>query len=223
MNISKAKQNMKLTKSIPCPRFVKACTAAVGLLASGCLLHGGLIIDLSGPPIELQPETAGQTIVLFVQNAGVDAAVGGFDLKLSINAGVGPAPQVTGVNLRSGPVFTTANSAQSSDPLNTPYFQFWSVSVNDPGSPPSLPGSGQTTQIGVLSVSTVGLSSGQWPLSLISGDTDLLDPAGNSLALVVTGGTLAVVPEPAIWGLLSATACLVVAVVERGLRKRPHD
>jgi len=186
------------------------------LLASSAVVQGAFIIQDLGASAVLQPETAGQTIDLFINNTGAAANVGGFDLKLLINGGSGPAPQlsITGpsnANLRFGSVFTAVNSLQSGDGANTAYSAFFSVSINDPFSPPSMPSGANL--VARLTLSTVGATPGPWSLSFAG--SDLSDPAGDSLALQFDPASLSLapVPEPAetvaVSALLLGGFCLV--------------
>lgn len=189
---------------------------AAALLASSAGVQGAFIIQDLGASAVLQPETADQTIDLYINNTGAAANVGGFDLKLLINGGSGPAPQlsITGpnnANLRIGSVFTAANSLQSGDALNTAYSAFFSVSINDPFSPPSMPSGANL--VARLTFSTVGATPGPWSLSF-SG-SDLSDSLGDSLSLQFSPESLSLapVPEPAetvaVSALLLGGFCLV--------------
>jgi hypothetical protein len=146
--------------------------------------------------LQLQPQAAGQTIPLFIRNTGPALEVGGLDLKIGITGAASPKPAFTGVDLRAGTVFTTGNSVAAADSANSAQLQYWSVSINDPFTPPSLPGNGATTQIGTLTFSTAGVASGTWALELFSPETSLLSPFGDTLSLTLVSGSLQVVPEP---------------------------
>lgn len=178
----------------------------------------GVTLDLSrGGPIVLNAGAPGQVVSLWLRNDGAALDLGGLDLKIGITGGGLPAPAITGVNLRAGDLFTSANSVQGGDPANTPLTQFWSVSVNDPFAPAALPGSGAVTLVGSLTLSTVGVSAGEWSLSLFGSETALLGPFGDSVPMGLVGGTLMVVPEIgwmplcsgvalAVWGLWRRTS-----------------
>lgn len=172
----------------------------------------GLAFDLNAiSPIVLAPNTSGQTVDLFVHNGGPSLEVGGLDLKIGITGGGSPAPTFTGIDLRSGSTFTTGNSVQSGDPANSGQLQFWSVSINDPFSPPSVAGAGSSTKVGTLTFSTIGVGNGQWALTLFSPETSFIDPFGDTLMLTLASGTLEIgagVPEPLLTSLLAGVGLL---------------
>ena len=192
--------------------------ASVATLAGGAGLALGLDV---GSPIQLLPSTAGQTIDLFLSNSGANVDVGGFDLKVGLSGPGGPAPAITSVDLRAGSVFTVGNSVQSFDAANTGLLQFWSVSVNDPFSPPTLAGGGSLTKIGTLTISTLGVSSGQWLLSAVLPESSLVGPFGDSLPLTVGNSTLEVggaVPELSVTLPVSGAALLAWVVARKRSR-----
>lgn len=152
--------------------------------------------------IAVQPGLAGQQIPIFLRNNGSAIDVGGLDLKFGLEGGAGPYPAFTAMDLRASSFnspnspFQVSNSVQGPDANNTPQLQFWSVSVNDPFNPPSLPGGGAVTQIGLVTLSTVGVAGGSWTLSFRSEATALNDPFGDEIALGSRNANLQVVPEP---------------------------
>lgn len=173
-------------------------------------------LDLGGgSPIRLLPGLPGQTVALMLRNEGPTIEVGGLDLKIGITGGASPAPIITGVNLRTGSTFTTANSVQGGDSGNSAQVQFWSVSIDEPFTQPTLAGEGATTEVGTLTLSTVGLTDGEWWLTLFSAETALLSPWGGTLPLRLVSGRLQVVPEPEVTVALVALGLLSWAVVRR--------
>ncbi len=187
------------------PMAEAASTSPMAPLSAG----PGITLGLgNGEPIRLLPGLAGQVIDLYLRNDGAAVSVGGLDLKIGVTGAGAPGPVLGGVDLRAGLLFTAGNAVQGADAANTGSLQFWSVSINDPSSPPSLNGGGSSTKVGTVSISTVGLTGGTWSLSAILPDTAVVDPFGDMLSLAVTDGTLEVVPEATTTALASGLALL---------------
>lgn len=177
--------------------------------------------------VAVQPSLAGQQIPIFLRNTGASLEVGGLDLKIAVEGGSGPYPSFTGVDLRASTFvsadapFRTSNSVQGADANNTGQLQFWSVSINDPSSPPTLLGGGAVTQIGVVTLSTVGVASGSWSLVFRSEATALTSPFGDELALGFRNADLQAVPEPNEVATVSAALLLGAGwFLRRNLRHR---
>lgn len=207
-------------------RAEEAPAAVLGVLATWAVGDASLTgtagevaevtLDLNqGGPLVLSGNTAGQQVPLWLRNDGAALELGGLDLKIGITGGALPAPTITGVNLRAGDLFTLANSVQGGDAANTPQTQFWSVSVNDPFAPALLPGAGTVTRLGTLTLSTAGISTGDWSLTLFANETALLGPFGDSVGLNLVGGVLTVVPEPGWTAGLSGLALAAWGVWRR--------
>lgn len=180
--------------------------------------------------IQVEAGLAGQKIPIFLRNNGSAIEVGGLDLKFGLEGGAAPYPAFTGVDLRASPSFDSpdspfqvSNSVQGPDANNTPQLQFWSVSINDPFNPPSLPGGGAVTQIGVVTLSTVGVAGGSWSLLFRSEATALTDPFGDELALGLRNAQLQAVPEPEEVATLSAVLLMGGAWLLRRGSFRPSE
>ena len=175
--------------------------------------------------ITLLPGVADQAIPIFLRNPGATVEVGGLDLKFRIEGSGGSLPAFSSVDLRAstfvspGAPFRVSNSVQGADANNTPQLQFWSVSINDPFSPPTLPG-GTVTQVGVVRLSTVGVLSGTWGLSFQSEATALTGPLGDTIDIGFRNANLQVVPEPEEFALIAASTLRGLAALLRARHPR---
>ncbi|MCI0541242.1 MAG: hypothetical protein L0Z50_39070 [Verrucomicrobiales bacterium] len=161
----------------------------------------------SDGPRQLLPETPGQQISIYVTGG---AAVQGVNFNVQVadgfpdGGGIINGPNITGVDITgAGTVFSGNNTGMT---INRSDDQVWSVFTTT--SSGTVPASGL---LGIVTVSTVGWSSGTWDFALQNtqeGATDF-----TLVAAAITDGSITVVPEPRsgflIASLLLATGWLL--------------
>ncbi|MCP4376099.1 MAG: PEP-CTERM sorting domain-containing protein [bacterium] len=160
---------------------------------------------------QLQPNTAGQTIQLFV--SGGDAVAGvNFYAQIdgggsAVPGGVDVGPIFTNLDILTGTIFATNNNGQSGGP-GYPQLAIGSTVLN----------SGSVAADGLLAtltVDTTGVSSGDYAFLLsgtLNGDTDFADV---NIYPTITNGTIHVTPEPASMALLGLGSLVVLRTRRR--------
>src|SRR5436190_5071588 len=151
---------------------------AIGVFAMLAMpARGSLIVEAN--IFQLQPEQANQTIMLFVNNTGSAVDVIGLNLEVQLGdgapnpPGTQTGPAITAVNLRTGTIFQDNNSGSGGGGSITPQFFERGVLTDSETGPfvTLVPG---PNKMATITISTVGYSSGNWPLTFIA------TPNGNS-------------------------------------------
>ncbi|MCI0535247.1 MAG: hypothetical protein L0Z50_08465 [Verrucomicrobiales bacterium] len=191
--------------------FVLVCC-----LTSGNSLLGQIFIvvndsngdGISDGPRQLLPETAGQQINIYVTGG---APVQGLNFNVQVAdgfpdsapgfAGVIDGPNITDVDVTGAGTIFFGNSNPMSTIRNDE--QVWSVSTTTAAGTVNASG-----LLGIVTVSTVGWSSGTWDFALQNTQEDATDFAPT--AATITDGSITIVPEPrsgvVVASLLLATA-----------------
>ena len=177
----------------------------------------------------LAPNTAGQTIDIFVSGNGLngDATVAGVNFIAQVGDG-GPeianaplncpagtvAPTITGVDLKTGTIFAGVSDSPV-DQGSLPQVVAWSLANSIPANDPSPNG-----KLVTLTIDTSGFNSGSWPLAL----SGVLSCAGgyttdfSGLNATIINGSITV-PEPATYAGMFGALCLAGAAVTRKFRR----
>jgi hypothetical protein len=157
---------------------------------------------------QLQPNTAGQTIQLFVSGGDAVEAIN-FSAQVdgggSAGGGNDTGPTFTNLDLLTGTIFAPNNSGQFGGP-GFPQLAIGST-ITDSG---SVAANGL---LATLTVDTTGVSSGDYAFLLsdtLNGNTDF----GN-IHPTITNGTIHVTPEPASMALLGLGSLVVLRIRRR--------
>ena len=210
------------------PQLMKLSRLALlGLLAAGGLswsARAGLYINVG--TIDLNPNTAGQTVDLFIDNTGATAfQAQGLTLRLQVDDGLGGgnAPILTAVNAVTGTPWAGQLGSVNNQKTEP---EFWDVRIFSDffsGKYAEL-GPNSHTLLATVTFDTTGLTSGTWDFRLANftltpnpGDTKYnLFGTGNEFFPTVNNGQLTVVPEASTW--LAGMFALSVAAFS-GLRR----
>jgi hypothetical protein len=210
-------------------KLVRKGVALIALMGGlGVVLesHGQLFVNIGNIP--LQPNTAGQTFTLVVQNQGSAVQVGALNFNAQVADG-GPevggtvdGPDITGVDIITGTVFDGVST--QNDPGSTTQYANRTTTV--PATPGSVTlGAGSTTTFATITISTVGFSSPQsWSFNLDNtiagfGSTKYSTALGADIPITITDGMISVVvPEPSTYAMIFGVGCVGVAVFKRRFR-----
>ena len=186
-----------------------ASVAAAGLLMASSALATP-VINVGINPI--QPNSADQLVKIYVSDL-ISAAVEDLeaaDVSVQIGNGNGTAPTITSVDLITGTIFASNNSGQfPAASGNGPQVNYESILNSAPGAYVNANG-----LLATIHISTLGVSSGSFKLSLGAGATqlgpsDFYNGSFNLVTPTITDGTI-VVPEPASIGLIGLMATAVL-------------
>lgn len=196
------------------------------LLATPLVANANTISLQGGPVVQLIPNTPGQVITLLLSGSDLYSSS---DVAMQINGGVGPAPFVTAVfgdtgglispaSLYAGSIWAGGNAGITGDPNGTSP----TSSGLTTGAGFGTPAFAEQNTNGVfmtLTVSTVGIGPGQYPLTLdgtimtwITAEFDEIP-----VPLQFSPMTLSIVPEPSsvVLGLFAAAGMAAVVVRRR--------
>jgi hypothetical protein len=156
----------------------------------------------------LQPEQAGQTIILNVSggdfvaglNFNAQVADGGSEAGGTING-----PKITGVDLLTGTPFAGNNTGQT-EGGGVPQVAIYTVTTQNG----TVSADGK---LATLTLDTTGIAPGVYSLSLfetLNGPTSFLSGTGDTIDAAITDGSITIVPEPTIMALGGTMAiCLL--------------
>jgi len=191
--------------------LLSACwlSSDVGLIAQTIVVNDSNGDGVADGPRQLLPNTAGQQINIYVTGG---APVLGLNFNVQVAdgfpdmGGTVDGPNITGVDIISAPtIFSGNNTGQTASRSDQ---QVWSVFTTTAAGTVSASG-----LLGIVTVSTVGWSSGTWTFALGNtqeGATDFgLDPA------IITDGSITIVPEPHEYGLMAGLGLAGFAAYRR--------
>ncbi len=177
-----------------------------------------LTVNLANNPIQLEPNLAGQKVVIMGMNGtGGPVEVTGGYLTFQVDGGqdTSSQPSITGLDVVSGTPWEGVSSSVLQQVTATTG-QFWSVTyLLMPEEPPTgavvtIPSG--SFRLAEVTFDTTSLSGGSWTFAmtgaglLVEGDSYLVLADAAQETLVATLGSVTVVPEP-----MSATAATGLA------------
>lgn len=181
------------------------CSLSVVLFYTENVLAGPIVVV---GDFDLAPNTAGQTIQISVNggdsvqglNFNVQIGDGGTDV-----GGSDIAPRITDVDILSGSIFDGNNTGQSS---LAGFDLFRAVTTTTNSGSVSADG-----LLATLTIDTTGFGAGTWPLQLQTTAIGASDFAG--VPMVITDGSITVVPEPAtvVMTVQASILCLSLGVL----------
>jgi hypothetical protein len=199
----------------------------LGLLLATPLVAQANLISLQGGPVQvLLPNTAGQTVTLLLSGSDLYSSS---DVAMQINGGVGPAPFVTAVfgdtgglispaSLYAGSVWVGGSAGITGDPNGTNP----TSSGLTTGAGFATPAFAEQTTNGVfmtLTVSTVGIGPGTYPLTLDGTIMTWITSEFDEIPVPLQFGQMAlqIVPEPSsvVLGLFAAAGMAAVVIRRR--------
>jgi hypothetical protein len=167
----------------------------VAVVVAGAVAAGAAatpVIDVGGHV--LLPDTPGQTIELFVTGGDL---VQGLNLYVQVadgyptGGGVIDGPNITGVDVVTGTIFTPSNTGQDTD---VALDQIWLVyTTTDEEIEPFVSAEGR---LATVTLDTTGFPSGTWELRLA--DTLNLDSDFAGVAADIRNGTIEIQEPPAV-------------------------
>ncbi len=191
-------------------------------LASAPAVRASLIIDL--PDLTLQPNQAGQTFTISVQNDGPSVTLNGVELELLIGdgSGVGPIFQAVSV-IAPGTLFASNNTGDrgAGDLSNNQVFQRTTSTSSG-----TVTLDNGTFDLATVTFDTTGVSPGDYswsPSDSPNGPSFFTDSSG-TVTPTLANGTLSVsaVPEPVNGALAVFGTLMAVIGGSRWLRRRRH-
>lgn len=194
----------RLTSGRVCLIRAGLCLSAAVILGCTTVVRGQLLINVGNH--DLQPNTAGQVIDIFIQNtSGNDIDVGGVAVVAQVGNWDMPLPPtdvgpiISNADVITGTQFTGNNTLNQYPPNQDPG-QFFNVNTTTASGTVSLPAN-STTKLVSITLDTTGFSTPQtWVFAL--GDTidpdgsKYFDQSGDDIFPTINDGTISVVPEP---------------------------
>ncbi len=181
-------------------KLVCLCASFSCLIALSGSLQAALSINVGNT--NLLPNTPGQAVELFVTGGDL---VQGMNLYTLITDGFSvipgstmDGPNITGINLTSGTIFSGNNTGG----MFTSSDQYWISQISTSTGTVSANG-----LIATLTVDTTGFNLGSGPFSLKLSGTPDGDTDFAPIPITITNGQLSIIPEPSTWAL---AACLML-------------
>jgi hypothetical protein len=217
------------------PMFCDCSPPVVSLaLLLGCLalapgpLRAAIFIDL--PEITLLPNTAGQSLDVYVQNSGAPVQVTGIGLNIQVADG-GPAaggrisgPSIASVDIFTDTVFESNNNGLSGTGSIVP--QVYERGTLTLSGTVSLPNG--LSKIATVTLDTTAFSSGTFALTLdtLNGPTKYTTSDNDLFPTLIDGSvtvTGAAVPDdlPGVWVFATVVTLLVLAGRPKAWVNRP--
>jgi hypothetical protein len=186
-------------------RLAALFAAILVLLVSPLAVTGAPIIELDN--YVLQQNQAGQVISIYVRG---DVDVAGLNFYIQIGDGIlspGFDPAVDGPSftnldvIGTGTIFSSSNTGQYGSGAMNDQFADATVSTVSGTTVKTGNGSGGLALLARVTISTVGVSAGEWALKLkglkFSPDTNFVVEGGSGIAADIVNGSISIVPEPA--------------------------
>lgn len=199
------------------------------LALNGSALAQMLVIDLASQPIDLLPDTAGQQVGLYIDNADAsvllaDAATLKFQVDDGLNGG--NAPAITAVDAITGTPWSPAGGFQN---VQTGQAEYWDVRVFAnffSGQHASLPAEGLSL-LATVTFDTTGLTGGSWSFRMAGLDVDPINSkfeltGGGTYFPTTTAGTVSISPVPEPETVALATGIGLVAFAAWRRREPGH-